>query len=168
MRYLLIFFLAPVLFGIGCSAKVDVPAAAEPDSPGVNGSVGQKTASGVELDLSGGGLTKIPSDVFLRTDLVKLDLSENDLAGAPQAEIRHLAKLKFLDLSKNNLTGLPAELGQLKELETLDVSDNQLTGLPMELGDLTQLRVLDISGNPYSTKDLDEIAKKLTQTEIRR
>jgi len=71
-------------------------------------------------------------------------------------------------LSNNQLTGLPAELGQLKNLEVLDVSSNKLTGLPLELGNLTQLRLLDISGNDYSTQDLDQIAARLPNTEIRR
>lgn len=118
--------------------------------------------------MSGRGLTAIPTSVFSQTDLERLDLSDNRLTGAPQAEIRHLQKLKYLDLSGNELTGLPAELGQLNNLLTLDVSDNKLTGLPMELGNLTQLRLLDLSGNAYSKQDLDQIAAKLVNTEIRR
>jgi Leucine-rich repeat (LRR) protein len=124
--------------------------------------------NGTTLNLSNQGLTSIPSDVFSRTDLEQLDLSNNRLTGAPQAEIRHLQKLTSLDLSNNKLTGLPAELGQLKKLQTLNVSENTLTGLPMELGNLTQLRLLDISGNPYSKQDLDQITSKLPNTEIRK
>lgn len=124
--------------------------------------------AGNELDLSDRGLTAIPSDVFSRTELERLDLSGNKLSGAPQAEIRHLLKLNYLDLSDNNLTGLPAELGQLNNLEVLDVSNNKLTGLPLELGNLTQLRILDLTGNPYSEQDLNQISAKLTNTEIRK
>lgn len=120
------------------------------------------------LNLSGKGLTKIPSEIFARSDLEQLDLSMNELTDAPQAEIRRLANLKVLNLSGNALTGLPAELGQLQHLEVLDVSNNQLTGLPLELGNLTQLRILDLRGNTYSTKDLDQISAKLKHTEIRR
>ena len=123
---------------------------------------------GTELDLSGRGLTSIPSDVFSRKDLVKLNLSNNRLTGAPQSQIGQLENLKSLDLSGNSLTGLPAELGRLYKLETLNVAHNKLTGLPMELGNLTQLLVLDVSGNPYSSQDLDAIASKLSKTEIRR
>lgn len=128
----------------------------------------QQPTSNTQLDLSTRGLTAIPSDVYLRTGLERLDLSNNRLTGSPQAEIRHLQKLRFLDLSGNALTGLPAELGQLKSLEVLNVSNNALTGLPMELGNLTQLRMLDLSGNPYSKQDLDQISAKLPNTEIRR
>jgi Leucine-rich repeat (LRR) protein len=147
------------LFGAGCFT--DTPRPGEPPTT-------QESAGGRELDLSERGLTSIPSDVFSRTDLERLDLSDNRLTGAPQAEIRHLQSLTVLDLSGNDLTGLPAELGQLKNLEILDVSNNRLTGLPLELGNLAQLRIFDISGNPYSEQDLERIASTLPNTEIRR
>ncbi len=159
MKQLLPFFLTVALFGAGCSLN---------QHPSNNPPAQQKQASASELDLSGRGLTAIPSDVFSRTDLTRLDLSNNRLTGAPQSQIGQLKNLTSLDLSGNSLTGLPAELGQLNKLETLNVSNNKLTGLPMELGNLTQLRVLDVSGNPYSKQDLDGIAAKLTKTEIRR
>jgi Leucine-rich repeat (LRR) protein len=159
MKYLFVFSLSVALLGAGC-----------PTSPIRTGEPPAKILlpSAYELDLSGRGLTAIPSDVFSKTDLVRLDLSNNKLSGAPQSQIQQLQDLRYLDLHGNALTGLPAELGQLKKLEVLDVSNNKLTGLPMELGNLTQLRVLDVSGNAYSTQDLDGIAAKLTNTEIRR
>ncbi len=159
MKYLITFALSLGLLGAGCVPnQLATNTAPKPtDSP-----------KDTILNLSGEGLTSIPSSVFSRTELTTLDLSFNRLTGAPQAEIRQLQALKALDLSDNQLTGLPAELGQLKNLETLDVSNNKLTGLPLELGNLTQLRVLDVSGNDYSKQDLDQIAAKLTKTEIRR
>ncbi len=148
MKKILTLLLLFMVFGAGCVTNATLP-------------------TGTALDLSRQSLTRIPSDIFSRIDLEELNLSNNRLTGAPQAEIRHLQKLRVLDLSNNNLTGLPAELGQLSNLETLDVSGNALTGLPMELGNLTQLRLLDVSGNPYSKQDLDQIVKKLPNTEIR-
>ncbi len=154
------------ILGAGCSVSQNLSGSTSvPQLPQVEQ---QKPTSGAALDLSGRGLTSIPMDVFLRTELTSLDLSDNRLTGAPQSQIGQLKNLKSLDLSNNSLTGLPAELGQLNRLETLNVSNNQLTGLPMELGNLTQLRVLDIAGNKYSARDLDEIANKLTKTQILR
>lgn len=168
----LIFLLLPMLvLGAGCvpipnqGETTSIPPAAAPQQ---QPAAPTAPTNGAVLDLSGRGLTSIPSDVFSKTNLEQLNLSNNQLTGAPQAEIRFLQKLKTLNVSNNRLTGLPAELGQLSNLETLDVSNNQLTGLPLELGNLVQLRVLDISGNQYSTQDLDQIAAKLTNTEIRK
>lgn len=115
----------------------------------------------VSLDLSEQGLTKVPEYVFGRTELESLDLSNNNLTGSLQAEIRHLQSLKVLDMSGNKFTGVPAEVGQLKELEILDLSNNVLTGLPYELGNLSSLKTLDLSGNHYSEEDLSIIKKRL-------
>jgi Leucine-rich repeat (LRR) protein len=163
MKRLLPFAFVLAIFGAGCNFNPsDTPAPQKP-APAEEGAT-----ENTILDLSERGLTAIPSDVFAKTTLERLDLSNNQLIGAPQSQIQKLIKLKELNLSGNNLTGLPAELGQLKQLETLNVSNNELTGLPMEIGNLTQLRVFDISGNPFSARDLDEIAGKLPNTEIRR
>ncbi|RJR32149.1 hypothetical protein C4569_00330 [Candidatus Parcubacteria bacterium] len=114
-----------------------------------------------KLDLSNQNLQKIPEYVFNRTSLEELDVSNNQLTGAVQAEIRHLQNLKILDMSNNQMTGVPAEIGQLQNLQVLDLSNNKLTGLPYELGNLKNLRTLDISGNDYSETDLGIIQKEL-------
>lgn len=121
---------------------------------------------GVTLDLSGRALTKTPEYVFGETHIEKLDLSNNELSGALQAEVRHLANLKVLDLSDNNFTGVPAEVGQLAQLEVLDLSNNQLTGLPHELGNLKKLKTLDLRGNDPSEFDLDVIKKGIPNAQI--
>jgi Leucine-rich repeat (LRR) protein len=118
------------------------------------------------LDLSGKGLMRVPEYVFSKTDIEKLDLSNNKLDGSVQAEIRHLQNLRVLNLSHNQLTGVPAEVGQLKKLEILDLSNNRLTGLPLEIGNLSNLKVLKISGNEYSEYDLKLIKEKLPASTV--
>lgn len=106
------------------------------------------------LDLSGQGLTRVPDSVFTQSDLEALNVSQNNLDGSLQAEVRHLQNLRTLDLSDNNFTGVPAEIGQLARLEILDLSNNPITGLPYELGNLKELKILDLRGTNYSEQDL--------------
>lgn len=118
----------------------------------------------IVLDLSNKGLNVIPSSVFNKTNIVELDVSNNSITGAIQAEIRHLTKLKILNASDNSMTGVPAEIGQLQNLEILDFSNNKLTGLPNELGNLRNLKTFNLAGNQYSKQDLDYIRSKLPAT----
>lgn len=121
---------------------------------GGGGEVSIEIPRGASLDLSGQGLRNVSQDVFSRTNLVSLDLSNNTLTGSLPGEIRHLKALEWLDLSNNNFTGVPAEVGQLSELRYLDLSGNDLTGLPYELGNLKNLEVLNLTGNSYAKADL--------------
>lgn len=116
------------------------------------------------LDLSGQGLTNTPSYVFDKTSIQELNLSNNKLDGALQAEVRHLKNLKILNLSNNQFTGVPAEIGQLQNLQILDLSNNDLTGLPYELGNLSNLKILNLKGNNYSSLDLNIIKESLSNT----
>lgn len=113
------------------------------------------------INLSNKDLQSIPAYVFDETGTEELDVSNNNLTGSIQAEIRHLSKLKILNLSNNLMTGIPAEIGQLQQLEILDLSNNKITGLPYEIGNLKNLKILNLSGNNYSQQDLDIIKKTL-------
>ncbi len=161
MRKHIVIFVgaALILAGAGCSnapiASLSAPSAS-----------GTQTASSHRLDLHGRGLTKVPADIFVRTDLEELDLSGNALIDSLPSQLGHLTKLKVLNVSGNQMTGLPAEVGQLSDLEVLNVSNNKLTGLPMEIGSLRKLREFDVSGNIYSTKDLEDIVARLPKTTV--
>jgi Leucine-rich repeat (LRR) protein len=122
------------------------------------------TTAGTTLSLANQSLTKVPDYVFGQTQLTELNVSGNKLTGAIQGEVRHLSKLKVLNASDNQLTGIPAEIGQLSNLEALNFADNKITGLPLELGNLQNLKVFNISGNPYSEQDLASIVSKWPKT----
>ena len=56
-------------------------------------------------------------------------------------------KATSLDLTGNQLTELPPEIGQLTSLTTLYLQENQLTALPEQIGQLTNLQSLDLLNN---------------------
>jgi len=84
-----------------------------------------------------------------RIGLTELDLRGNQLSDLP-AEIGQLSNLTTLHLSGNQLSHLLAEITQLSNLTTLNLSDNQLSDLPAEIGQLSNLTTLDLSGNQLS------------------
>jgi Leucine-rich repeat (LRR) protein len=51
--------------------------------------------------------------VFDKTNLVELNVSYNQLTGALPSQIGKLKNLKILNASNNQMTGVPAEVGQL-------------------------------------------------------
>lgn len=75
-----------------------------------------------------------------------LNLSCNQLTALP-SEIGNLTALTELNLFENHLTMLPPEIGELSGVTGLYLSFNQLTALPPEIGGLSALRELDLSGN---------------------
>lgn len=100
----------------------------------------------IELDLSGKGLTNLPSEISHLPNLTRLDVSFNQLTSLPP-EIGQLSQLDKLYLHDNQLTSLPAEIGQLTNLMRLHFYNNQLTSLPAEIGQLTNLLSLYMSRN---------------------
>jgi Leucine-rich repeat (LRR) protein len=98
------------------------------------------------LDLTGIGLTFLPTEIGQLGQLQQLCLDDNQLAFLP-TEIEQLSQLVVLNLNNNQLTFLPAEIGQLSQLQDLFFSNNQLTSLPAEIGQLSQLQGLDLISN---------------------
>ena len=80
----------------------------------------------------------------VRTGAKSLDLSGQELTTLPP-EIGLLTNLTSLDLGINQLTALPPEIWQLTNLTTLDLFGNQLTALPPEIGRLTNLTTLNLA-----------------------
>ena len=76
---------------------------------------------------------------------------DNQLSSLP-AEIGQLTNLQTLYLNDNQLSSLPAEFGQLTNLQALDLRSNQLSSLPAEFGHLhSSLKKLTLDGNPLES-----------------
>lgn len=82
-----------------------------------------------------------------------LNVSDNQLTALPP-QIGQLTALQELDVSCNQLTVLPPQIGQLTALQELDVTDNRLTALPPEIGQLTALQMLDVTENQLTALPL--------------
>ncbi len=111
-----------------------------------------------ELDLENMGLTELPPSVGNLVNLKILKLGADFVKGGERnqlttlpAEIGQLTQLQRLYLEGNQLTTLPAEIGQLTQLQRLYLEGNQLTTLPAEIGQLTHLQGLYLEGNQLTT-----------------
>ncbi|KAF2305454.1 hypothetical protein GH714_005476 [Hevea brasiliensis] len=102
------------------------------------------------------------------SSLEHLALGSNPaLCGQIPSSLGHIASLRVLSMSQNNLRGnIPHELGGLLNLEQLDLSYNNLSGeIPEEIGGLKSLTILDVSWNslegqvPYSLGQLNLLQK---------
>ena len=88
------------------------------------------------LNLSGRGITELPSEIRFLYFLEGLDLSN------PKDTPRKL---------QNKLTTLPRELGELGNLQELHITRNQFTTFPDVIEQLTSLRVLSLGGNQLTS-----------------
>ncbi|XP_064360920.1 leucine-rich repeat and calponin homology domain-containing protein 1 isoform X2 [Dromaius novaehollandiae] len=122
----------------------------------------------VRADLSKNRLTEVPMELCHFVSLETLNLYHNCIKIIPDA-IMNLQMLTYLNLSRNQLSSLPAclcglplkvliasnnklgslpeEIGQLKQLMELDVSCNEITALPQQIGQLKSLKELNIRRN---------------------
>ncbi|TSK22643.1 Leucine-rich repeat-containing protein 27 [Bagarius yarrelli] len=86
------------------------------------------------LYLSRQKLKVIPDYVCKCTSLKNLYLEGNDLSRLPDNLFSSLPHLLWLDLRNNQLTCLPADIGQHRCLKTLLLEGNPIPELPVELG----------------------------------
>ena len=81
------------------------------------------------LDLSGLGLTKLPTELWELKDLRWLNLKENSFKRFP-AGLHHFPKLVHLNLSRNLIETVGIEILECPQLERLNLSNNLLNYLP--------------------------------------
>ncbi|CAD6342555.1 unnamed protein product [Miscanthus lutarioriparius] len=95
----------------------------------------------------------LPHEFFNATSLEYLSFSSNCLHGI--LDVTHIAKLSnlvILDLGENNFSGkIPDSIGQLKRLQELRLDYNSMYGeLPSTLSNCTDLITIDLKSNSFS------------------
>lgn len=87
------------------------------------------------------GLTTIDSALNDLTNVVSLDLSDNNITGSIPSWIDNFSSLHTLTLNNNQLSGaIPTEIGILDAMTWLDLSYNYLNGtIPSEITSLTSI-----------------------------
>ncbi|XP_015434327.1 PREDICTED: protein phosphatase PHLPP-like protein [Dufourea novaeangliae] len=129
-----------------------------------------------QLDLSNGGLSRIPDSAIAFPAIEELILSQNQLTNVnnnlallhrfPKLHILHLESnelkripvellelrgLTYLNLSDNKIEKIPADIIQLINLKELILDRNGIKDLPHELGELRNLRNISLAGNCLSS-----------------
>lgn len=127
-----------------------------------------------ELNLHRRGITYIPPEIGLLTNLQKLTINYNRIydqnghlitRGITEIppEIGLLTNLRELDLAWNQIKKIPPEIGQLIKLESLALTGNKITKIPPEIGKLTRLRELYLSDNFSYDENGNLVTKGITE-----
>ncbi|KAL2334858.1 hypothetical protein Fmac_016071 [Flemingia macrophylla] len=106
----------------------------------------------MSLDLSNNQITgQLPDCWKSMEPLNILDLRNNKLSGKIPLSMGTLVNLEILILPNNSLVGeLPSTLKNCKHLVVLDVGENMLTGsIPSWIGSMQQLMILNMEGNRF-------------------
>ncbi|XP_024947402.1 PH domain leucine-rich repeat-containing protein phosphatase 2 isoform X2 [Cephus cinctus] len=146
------------------------------------------------LDLSKGGLSRIPDSVVAFPVIEEIFLGQNQLANHDSnlgilqrfprlsavklqanalrvvpRELLELRQLTSLDLSDNNIEELSGEIIRLGSLKELILDRNGLKDVPDEVGQLKHLRYISLAGNQLSALPsfLDMRALALTEVHPR-
>ena len=94
--------------------------------------------------------SKVPEELLKlgvrNMNITSLDLSHENLTNLPK-EIGNLTNLNILRLDNNNLKSLPSSIGNLTKLHSIFMQKNYLKTLPSQIGKLENLDHIDLSNN---------------------
>lgn len=81
------------------------------------------------LDVSGGSISQIPTNIGKLSALTALRMSNSKLSSTIPSDISKLTRLLSLDVSNNAISGtLPTDLWALPYLKSMDLSGNANIG----------------------------------------
>jgi Leucine-rich repeat (LRR) protein len=116
----------------------------------------------IELQIEDNQLTgNIPDFVGNLPNLYQILLYNNKLSGPLPSTFGNLKKVQFLILNNNQLSGdIPSSMSNMSELSTLELSNNSFTGsIPNVFGNIPSFRYLSLKNNKFS----DTLPKNLAQ-----
>ena len=103
------------------------------------------------LNLASANLSELHDSFYEKTpNLTKLNLDKNQI-GSLSAQIGKLRRLEYLSVAKNPLITLPPQIGCLQELRFLDARECNISKLPSELWYCIRLDTLNVSANVLSS-----------------
>jgi Leucine-rich repeat (LRR) protein len=118
------------------------------------------------LNISNSKITKIPGNINKLKNLEYFYAYGNDLSGLPAA-IGQLTKLKTLSVSSNkNLKSLPPTVGALRKLERLELSYTAIATLPAGINSMKQMKYLKLRKTNMTQATADQLKKALPDTNI--
>lgn len=118
------------------------------------------------ISLQNNSIRFIPEGIGnLAASLETLDLSRNQIEELP-AELFSLTNLKNLYLRSNHIHEIPHEISKLKDLNLLLIDQNQLYTLPHAMQALTSLKNLYLKGNDDLPPPLNRNALTTEQCKV--
>ncbi|XP_064604804.1 leucine-rich repeat-containing protein 40-like [Liolophura sinensis] len=111
-----------------------------------------------ELYLRHNRLSAVPN-LSACSSLKVLHLGNNCVEEVTAGSLRDLPSVSILELRDNKISILPEEISCLEGLERLDLSNNNLSGLPYCLGNLSHLKSVVLDGNPMKSIRRDIIMR---------
>jgi leucine-rich repeat protein SHOC2 len=98
------------------------------------------------LNLHGNSIRRLSSDLPF-SKLKEFRVSDNALEGVPSS-LGKLRLLQLLDISFNQISLLPSEIGQCASLKTFRARGNRIRVIPEDFSKIPQLEELSVDHNP--------------------
>ncbi|KAL4161883.1 hypothetical protein PRNP1_002434 [Phytophthora ramorum] len=122
---------------------------------GVTSSLVKDSASATSLTLRGLGLECVPNSVLLKSELISLDLTGNELTELP-IDLNRLKSLQKLDVSENALVDFPECFNNMPSLRELHLAHNNLS--VVSIRQLPNLRTIDLRWNTVEHLAVSDLA----------
>ena len=94
-----------------------------------------------------------------------LNLSRNAISSVP-ADVRHMSCLSELSLAQNRIGSVPKEIFELKLLRVLNLSKNRITSLPIVDKWSPTMKTLNLQGNKLRVLDESIARSKLVELNL--